>query len=84
MKADSLSTTGRLPALRSRKPTAMVSHMEQILNAVPEVESTSRRTGLELGLAAVTEANRGDILVKLKERSQPRHRRRHGRSAEPK
>ncbi|MGH9551473.1 MAG: efflux RND transporter permease subunit, partial [Terriglobales bacterium] len=45
----------------------MVGHMEQILNAVPEVESTSRRTGLELGLAAVTEANRGDILVKLKE-----------------
>ncbi|HEV3208471.1 MAG TPA: efflux RND transporter permease subunit [Terriglobales bacterium] len=44
----------------------MVSRMEQILNAVPEVESTSRRTGLELGLAAVTEANRGDTLVKLK------------------
>ncbi len=32
----------------------------------PEVESTSRRTGLQLGLAAVTEANRGDISVKLK------------------
>jgi len=44
----------------------MVSHMEQILGSVPEVESTSRRTGLELGLASVTEANRGDILVKLK------------------
>jgi multidrug efflux pump subunit AcrB len=44
----------------------MVSRMEQILNSVPEVESTSRRTGMELGLAAVTEANRGDILVKLK------------------
>jgi CzcA family heavy metal efflux pump len=44
----------------------MVSHMEQTVNKVPEVESTSRRTGLELGLAAVTEANRGDILVKLK------------------
>jgi CzcA family heavy metal efflux pump len=44
----------------------IVSHMEQIVNATPEVESTSRRTGLELGLAAVTEANRGDILVKLK------------------
>jgi CzcA family heavy metal efflux pump len=44
----------------------MVSHVEQILSSVPEVESTSRRTGLELGLAAVTEANRGDILVKLK------------------
>ena len=41
-------------------------------NTVPEVESTSRRTGLELGLAAVTEANRGDIPVKLKTGSQPR------------
>ncbi len=40
--------------------------MEQILNSIPEVENSSRRTGLELGLAAVTEANRGDILVKLK------------------
>jgi multidrug efflux pump subunit AcrB len=30
------------------------------------VESTSRRTGLQLGLAAVTEANTGDVLVKLK------------------
>jgi multidrug efflux pump subunit AcrB len=36
------------------------------LRAVPEVESTSRRTGLQLGLAAVTEANTGDISVKLK------------------
>ena len=44
----------------------MVGAMEQILNAIPEVESSSRRTGLELGLASVTEANRGDILVKLK------------------
>ncbi len=44
----------------------MVVHMEQIINSIPEVESASRRTGLELGLAAVTEANRGDILVKLK------------------
>ena len=33
---------------------------------IPEVESTSRRTGLQLGLAAVTEANTGDISVKLK------------------
>jgi CzcA family heavy metal efflux pump len=44
----------------------MVAAMEKILAATPEVESSSRRTGLELGLAAVTEANRGDILVKLK------------------
>ena len=40
--------------------------VEQILRSTPEVESTSRRTGLELGLAAVTEANKGDIAVKLK------------------
>ena len=33
---------------------------------IPEVESYSRRTGLQLGLAAVTEANTGDIAVKLK------------------
>src|SRR5437762_1381497 len=44
----------------------MVLHIEQIVKSVPEVESSSRRTGAELGPAAVTEANRGDILVKLK------------------
>lgn len=44
----------------------IVGHLEQMLREVPEIESTSRRTGLELGLAAVTEANRGDILAKLK------------------
>jgi multidrug efflux pump subunit AcrB len=38
-----------------------VSAVEGILRATPEVESTSRRTGLQLGLAAVTEANRADI-----------------------
>jgi multidrug efflux pump subunit AcrB len=37
-----------------------------MLSEVPEVESTSRRTGLQLGLASVTEANTGDVLVKLK------------------
>jgi CzcA family heavy metal efflux pump len=41
-------------------------HMEKILRDVPEVENTSRRTGLQLGLAAVTEVNRGDFTVKLK------------------
>jgi CzcA family heavy metal efflux pump len=44
----------------------MVTHIEKILNSLPEVASTSRRTGLQLGLAAVTEANTGDILVRLK------------------
>ena len=41
-------------------------HIENILHSVPEVENTSRRTGLQLGLAAVTEVNRGDFTVKLK------------------
>jgi CzcA family heavy metal efflux pump len=45
----------------------VIGHVEEILRATPEVESTSRRTGLELGLAAVTEPNTGDIVVKLKE-----------------
>lgn len=44
----------------------VIGQVEQILREVPEVESTSRRTGLQLGLSAVTEANTGDILVKLK------------------
>ena len=44
----------------------VVRHLEQILHDIPEVESTSRRTGMQLGLAAVTEANTGDISVKLK------------------
>src|SRR5580704_12987925 len=44
----------------------MVSHIEEMIRSVPEVESYSRRTGLQLGLAAVTEANTGDIAVKLK------------------
>jgi CzcA family heavy metal efflux pump len=49
----------------------MVTTVEQILRSTPEVESTSRRTGLQLGLATVTEANIGDIAVKLK-RDRPR------------
>jgi CzcA family heavy metal efflux pump len=44
----------------------VITIVEQILRATPEVESTSRRTGLQLGFAAVTEANTGDIAVKLK------------------
>ncbi len=40
--------------------------VEKILHSIPEVASTSRRTGLQLGLAAVTEANTGDISVLLK------------------
>ena len=41
----------------------MVGHIEKMIREIPEVEGASRRTGLELGLAAVTEVNRGDIAV---------------------
>ena len=40
--------------------------VQKILEDTPEVETTSRRTGLQLGLAAVTESNYGDMTVKLK------------------
>ncbi len=56
-----------MPAGSSLAETNRVlEHVEQILRHTPEVENTSRRTGLQLGLAAVTEANTGDFTVKLK------------------
>jgi len=41
----------------------ILQRIEEIIRSQPEVENTSRRTGLQLGLAAVTEANRGDFTV---------------------
>ncbi len=56
-----------MPAGSSLQETNRVlSHVEEILRDLPDVEGTSRRTGSQLGLAAVTEANTGDISVKLK------------------
>ena len=46
-----------------------VREMEKIVAETPEVASYSRRTGSELGLFA-TAQNTGDILVRLKPRSQ--------------
>ena len=43
----------------------MLKGLEEIVRETPEVESYSRRTGLQLGLA-ITEPNSGDWLVKLK------------------
>ena len=43
----------------------MLKHVEELLMQTPEVESYSRRTGLELGLF-ITEPNTGDFAVKLK------------------
>jgi CzcA family heavy metal efflux pump len=44
----------------------MIDKVEEILHDTPEVLITSRRTGLQLGLAAVTESNYGDLTVRLK------------------
>jgi CzcA family heavy metal efflux pump len=43
----------------------VLRHVEKMLRETPEVESYSRRTGLELGIF-ITEPNTGDFLVKLK------------------
>jgi multidrug efflux pump subunit AcrB len=56
------------PGSSLQETNRVISHVEQIVRSVPEVESTSRRTGLQLGLAAVTEPNTGDIAVKLKDK----------------
>jgi len=56
-----------MPAGSSLEETnRVITHVEEMLRQMPEVESTSRRTGMQLGLAQVTEANTGDISVKLK------------------
>jgi multidrug efflux pump subunit AcrB len=56
------------PGSSLQETNRVINHVEKIIRAVPEVESTSRRTGLQLGLAAVTEPNTGDISVKLKDK----------------
>jgi multidrug efflux pump subunit AcrB len=56
-----------MPAGSSLEETnRVITAVERILRSTPEVETTSRRTGLQLGLAQVTEANIGDISIKLK------------------
>src|SRR5215469_5864120 len=56
-----------MPAGASLEETnRVITHIEKILLATPEVENISRRTGMELGPAQVTEPNTGDISVKLK------------------
>ena len=55
------------PGSSLQETDRVMRRLEGMLRATPEVESTSRRTGLALGLAAVTEPNTGDIAVKLKD-----------------
>lgn len=53
------------PGTSLTKTDQMVSKMEEFIRAVPEVESYSRRTGLQLG-GGLSEANEGDMFIKLK------------------
>jgi CzcA family heavy metal efflux pump len=46
----------------------MLQHVERLLKETPDVESFSRRTGMQLGLAGVTEPNTGDFAVKLRDK----------------
>ena len=55
-----------LPAGASLATTEMYArHLEDELRSTPEVRTFSRRLGAELGPAAATELNRGDIMVSL-------------------
>jgi multidrug efflux pump subunit AcrB len=47
---------------------AFARGIERELSATPEVQTFSRRLGAELGPAAATQLNRGDIMVRLKAR----------------
>ena len=53
------------PGTSLQETDRILRHVEKMLTDAPEVESYSRRTGLQLGLS-ITEPNTGDFLVKLK------------------
>src|SRR5882672_5119657 len=53
------------PGASLQETDRILQHVEQLIRDTPEVESYSRRTGLELGLF-ITEPNKGDVAVKLK------------------
>ena len=56
-----------LPAGTSLETTERFARgIEQELAATPEVQTFSRRLGAELGPAAATQLNRGDVMVRLK------------------
>jgi len=55
------------PGASLQETDRMLRHVERMLASTAEVESYSRRTGLQLGLS-ITEPNTGDFLVKLKDK----------------
>jgi CzcA family heavy metal efflux pump len=57
------------PGTSLSETNAILQRVERRIAAMPETASYSRRTGAEMGLYA-TQQNKGDILVKLKPRSE--------------
>ncbi len=57
------------PGTALEESDRLIRKAEALVHATPEVSSFSRRTGSELGLFA-TQQNKGDILVRLKPRSE--------------
>jgi CzcA family heavy metal efflux pump len=58
-----------LPAGTSLDDADLVARkLEAVLRSLPQVATYARRTGAELGPAAATQVNRGDIMVRLKAR----------------
>ena len=59
------------PGASLAETNRMLLHVERLLKETPDVESFSRRTGSQLGLAGVTEPNTGDFAVKLRTKHRP-------------
>jgi multidrug efflux pump subunit AcrB len=57
------------PGTSLSQTNSLAQQLEQKVAALPETSAFSRRTGAELGMFA-TEQNKGDVLVKLKPRSE--------------
>jgi CzcA family heavy metal efflux pump len=58
------------PGTSLEETTRLLNQVEAIIRANPYVDTYSRRTGLQLG-DALTEANTGDIFIRLKRGSRP-------------
>src|SRR5205085_11746755 len=50
----------------------IVRRLDRVLESIHDIATFTRRTGAEMGPAAATQQNRGDILVRLKPRADRR------------
>jgi CzcA family heavy metal efflux pump len=56
------------PGASLEETNRLLQHVELLLKETADIESFSRRTGMQLGLAGVTEPNTGDFAVKLRDK----------------